>query len=997
VTNPETRRARSGECTKLDAVPPRLTSSRFVGRRAELARLEAIWKAAVNDEVARTVLVSGEAGVGKTRLVSELCSRVGNPALILHGQCTELVDRALPFGPIIPVLRKLHSELDAPTLEAVVGPASEELAALVPDLHARRSNEPALTAALFEQLLGVFERLGDRLPTLVVIEDLHWADQSTRDLLVFLARSLHNARVVVLGTYRSDDLHRRHPLRPAVAELERSDAAERIDLKRFDRDEAGELIAAIRGDDPPSALVDRTYERSDGNAFFVEELLSVAPAPGQPLPVSLRDILLARVDALDDNTQHVLRCAAIIGRSHDHRLLAALADLPEPALLDALRNAAEHQILVSDGIEYRFRHALVHEAIYDDLIPGDRVALHGRVAELLREHPQWFDGTTSQLVSELACHWDAAHDAPRALTASFDAAKAAERMYAYAESFAHAERVLTYWSQVPDAEERVGLRHVDVLRYTAAQAEMAGSHDRALDFIRGARREVDVDADPVTAGLLHERWARYLWMLSQQRDEILRHCDESLRLVPDAPTPERARVLATWCQQLMLAGSENALAACEEAIRVAQEAGERVIEGHARNSYGSALAAVGNVDEGLEQLQQARVIAHETHSWVDAARADVNEGGALTAIARNNEALDIFDRGIEEAYAHGLRRAFGTFLQLNASEALWALGRWNEVDERLREVEAVGPIGLDAVRYNEQRALLAGARGEFDDARAYAARMNELLAPEVDSADYVATRRLDAWIRTRERDAAAAVEIGLEVVRSPAVDHRICSDNSVAMVLDVLEPAADLGLTDAARELAAQVDEWVEGRRWGGGTPGGLDASRAHAEAEVARSRGNDDGEQWTAVAELWANYTMDAREAYARWRAADALARADDRVGAADAARRAYELAGLITWPDLRDRVASLVRRARLDVDLGEDEPQSPAERLGLTERELDVLALVAEGRTNRQIAEELFISAKTASVHVSNILAKLDVSNRGEAGAAARRLGLDHSRASA
>ena len=209
-------------CSKLDGVPARLESSRFVGRRAELERLESIWKAAVNDEKAATVLVAGEAGVGKTRLVNELIARIGEPALVLTGHCVELVDRALPFGPIVQVLRALHRQVDPATLDAVLGPAGEELGALVPELHAPATAEPVAPDTLFEQLLGVLERLGDRVPTLLVLEDLHWADRSTRDLLVFLARNLLVARVVVLGTYRSDDLNRRHPLRTALAELDRA-------------------------------------------------------------------------------------------------------------------------------------------------------------------------------------------------------------------------------------------------------------------------------------------------------------------------------------------------------------------------------------------------------------------------------------------------------------------------------------------------------------------------------------------------------------------------------------------------------------------------------------------------------------------------------------------------------------------------------------------------------------------------------------------------------
>ncbi len=294
----------------LNAVPTRVSSSRFVGRRAELTRLVACWKAAVADERAATVLIGGEAGVGKSRLVAELAARVSEPdgarapesALVLVGQCFDLADRALPFGPIVQVLRTLHRTLDDAMLDAIVGPGREELAALLPELHAP-TREGVGVGVLFEQILGVFERLSESVPTLLVIEDLHWADRSTRELFVYLARSLRNASLLLVGTYRSDDLHRRHPLRTLLVELDRSGVAGRIDLERFDRDEVRELISGIVGREPSIELVDRTYLRSDGNAFFAEELLAVEDEYGASMSPTLREIVLARVDALSEPAQ----------------------------------------------------------------------------------------------------------------------------------------------------------------------------------------------------------------------------------------------------------------------------------------------------------------------------------------------------------------------------------------------------------------------------------------------------------------------------------------------------------------------------------------------------------------------------------------------------------------------------------------------------------------------------------------------------------------------
>jgi len=990
--------------TRLEFVPARVSSSRFVGRRAELTRLEESWKAAVVDERATTVLVAGEAGVGKSRLVNELIERLPEPALVLVGQCFDLVDRAFPFGPIVQVLRTLHRTLDEATLDAVVGPGRDELAALLPELHTP-AREGIVAGALFEQLLGVFERLSERVPTLLVLEDIHWADRSTRELFVYLARSLRTAPIVLVGTYRSDDLHRRHPLRALLAELDRSGSVDRIELARFDRDEVRELISAIVGTEPSAELVERTFRRSDGNVFFAEELLAVDEDCGPSIPPTLREIVLARIDGLSEVAQNVLRCAAVIGRSADHRLLEATAGLSPAELLAGVREAVAQHILVTDGdgLEYRFRHALVREAVEDDLLPGDRVALHTRVAEALAEHPEWFDGGTAQLFAQLACHWDSARDAPRALEAAFDAARAAEQIYAYGDALEHAEQILTLWSHVPDAHARTGMRHVDMLRYAATQAEMSGSTDRALDYIRSAVAEIDPVQDPIVAGLLHERFGRYLWMLSRSWTDILEHCREAVRLVPVEPSAARAKVLATLGQQLMLAGREDeAISVCEQAIAVAREVDEPVIEGHAHNSLGSTLAGIGRVDQGLAELHCARELALATESWVDVARAAVNEGGALQVLARDEEALAISLEGAEIARAHGLDRAFGSFLRLNAGEALRILGRWDEADEQLREVEGADPLGIDAWRLAEQKCLLAVGRAQFDTARAEAARMEELIGPVGAVRDNLTVEGAHIAIAAWSGDEAGALERAVEAMRKPVEDLRLCSDVSIEVILDGLaagasaasrarEPEARAFSLDQVRELGRQLDDAVATNRWGGGRPGALPALDAHIACEVARAEGSDDGPGWISVAEQWASHSARPREAYARFRAAEAFVRDDDRDRAADAARTAYALAYDIGWIVMRDAIISLARRARLDLGGASEAVASPAERYGLTARELDVVALVAEGRTNRQIADALFISAKTASVHVSNILAKLGVTNRGEAAAAARRLGLD------
>ena len=593
----------------MNDVATRISSLQFVGRGEELEQLAAAFKSAEADERATAVMLGGEAGVGKTRLVAELAGRVREAeGLVLVGSCLDLTNAPLPFGPVVQVLRSLSRVLDPEALELVIGPAAEVLDRLLPELQATAGDGSASAGALFEHLLGVFERLGDRMPTVLVFEDLHWADHSTRDFVVYLARNLADARVMLLGTYRSDDLHRRHPLRGVLAELDRSGSTQRIELDRFDREELREMVASILGSEPADDLMEMVFDRSEGNAFFAEELLA-ARGSGDEIPDQLRDIVLARIDALSEGAQRLLRVIAVIGRRADHRLVAALDDESGSGLTEGLRDATEHHVLVieHDTAVYRFRHALVREAVYDDLLPGERVGLHARLAELLAAHPEWCEGGPAALSGELASHWYAAHDAPRALAALLDAARDAERMYAYPEALDHVERALELWPQVPDAEALCEMRHVDVLHYAAQLAEMAGSVVRALDFVCSAAVMVDEGTDPVTAALLHERWARYLRTLGRPLDEILAHVDVAMALVPEHETRARARVLATLGQQLMLSGLvDEAVEPCETAISLACAAGEPAIESHARSSLGPVLSALGDADGGVEQLQIAR-------------------------------------------------------------------------------------------------------------------------------------------------------------------------------------------------------------------------------------------------------------------------------------------------------------------------------------------------------------------------------------------------------
>jgi DNA-binding CsgD family transcriptional regulator len=973
----------------------RISSLRFVGRTAELERLATAFKSASADEQAGTVLLGGEAGVGKTRLVGELAGLVREAdGLVLSGSCLDLSNTSLPFAPMVQALRTLQRSMDAETLATVVGPAAEVLDRLVPELQTASRDEGAGSGALFEHLLGLLERLGDHAPTLLVLEDLHWADHSTRDLVAYLAHNLADARVMVLCTYRSDDLNRRHPLRPVLAELDRSGAAEHIELSRFDREELREMVTSILGAAPDPGLLDAVFERTEGNAFFSEELIAAGSA--DELPESVREIVLARIDGLSDSAQRLLGIVSVIGRRADHRLITAVCDTSEAASSDGLRAATDQQVLTVDQDDgaYLFRHALVCEAVYDDLLPGERVRLHARLAELLTEHPEWCEGGSSAQAGELAGHWFAAHDTRRALPASIDAARAAERMFAYPEALAHVERALELWTQVGDAAELCGIPHVDLLIWAAELAESSGSLDRAIDFMSTAATVVDDQTDAVTLGLLHQHWGGYLCQAGRPLDEVLQHCKMAVELIPGSEPGLRARALASLGSILMVnSRCEESVDVCEEAITYARQAGDLAIESHARNSLGVSLSGLGDVDGGLAQLDLSHDKAVEARSWDDVGRAYGNKCSILTAAGRHAEAVECSAEGIEVGRAHGRGRRVDTHLRPTYCENLWAVGRWREIGAELAEIDTTQLAGIDEWCITRGVTESLAGLGEMDAARVELERYRAMLGTTVAPRFQVELANLDIEVELWSGHVAAAVERAREGMGITS-DLPLCADTNAAIGIPLFAMAAATragsGSREAATEFAARFAQWVRDERWGTGPPAEVDTVQRQMTAEVAFADGSGNAEDWAVLADEWSEFGRIPWTAYARTREAELRLAGGDRSAAGAAGRLAYELAETIGWRWLLDLLADMARRGRLDI--GIDTVASPVENeFGLTERELGVLALVAAGRTNRQIAEELFISTKTASAHVSSLLSKLGVTNRGEAGAAARRLGLD------
>jgi ATP/maltotriose-dependent transcriptional regulator MalT len=1007
-----------------------LSSPVFVGRRREVDRIWAALEAARSGRPA-VFFVGGEAGVGKTRLVEEIARRAAERSVRpLFGGCMDLGGEGVPFAPIVEALREMSRDLSPAALTELVAPGRAELLRLLPDLGTVGDNGPAIGLSyappqgrMFELLLGLITRLATAAePLLLVVEDIHWADRSTLDLLAFLVRNLRHGHVVLLATYRSDDLHHRHPLLPFLAEIERGRRAERFELHRFDRTEVAAQLAGILGDEPERDLVDGIFARSEGNAFFAEELLAAgggegreaAPATTVPdeLPDKLRDVLLARVAGLSEPTQSLLRDAAVSGREFSVALLRAVTGLSERDITEPLREAVARQIVVPrPGPEERFafRHTLLAEAIYGDLLPGERTRLHAAFARALSADPQLEAGPSR--AAELAHHWYAARDLPRALDASIRAGAAAEGVLAFTEAQAQYERALELWDQVADPNIGEGIDRVALLERAARSAAQVAM-PRAIAHVRAALELVSVEDDPERAGRLYELLGRWSWMAGDG-EAGLDAFREAVRLVPaEPPTRGGASALAGLGQILMLSGQyRDARDLCERAIAAARACASAIVESHALCTLGACEIYLDDATKAFGSLRLALEIARSAGSDDDILRALNNLTALYNQTARYGEALQAAQECYAQAERLGLLRFFGPQSLCEAASALFFLGRWDEARGEMERALASDPEGMSEMYAMECLATLEIHRGAFDVARRRLARIQRHLDKTLDPEYIAPVVELHASLAVWQGNPEAARQVLAEGLSRLAAAQDISISWMGPLYLVALRSEADIAERAAARrDAVAATDARVRGRellRQAGLLADSIERDapafaaqarsyRASCDAEGARLEGSPAAALWLSAGEAWAELAMPYPRAYALWRAAEAsLIGGAGRVEAAVPLREAHRIARALGALPLLREIEALAARARIElearvIEISGPDPLPAVHTLGLTPRELEVLRLVAVGRTNRQIGEALFVTEKTAGVHVSNILGKLGVGSRTEAAAVAHRLGL-------
>lgn len=937
-------------------------STAMVGRDADLDELRRAFDRAAGGEPS-AVLVEGEAGIGKTRLLREFLTEVAVGADVHVGRCLDLGTARSAYGPLISILRSIVERLGVADARAAVGVGAEALRMLVPELgDGAAQRELTSPDALRGAVITLIEAAAERAPQVLVVEDVHWTDDSTLGMLSFLLRTLQSGRVLMVITCRSDDVRRGDAVSRFIAETTRVRLIERLPLQRLDEAATRLLVEQLSGGALTEAALERLMERAEGVPFFIEE---VACCAAGPLPDSLRDMLLVRFDQLDDDARHVVRVASGAEGMLSHTLLAELAGLPDERFDDAIRGAVRGGILSVDDDQYTFRHALLREAVHDDLLPGERARLHRAYAEMLEARIAVLDRCDR---SSLAHHWRLAQVPDRALIASIAAMQEAKSRFAFATAARFGELALELWEQVPHAENAVGSSHVHLMRQIGSILRNAGEAERALSVADRALELVDAGAvvDPAEHARLLRDKAQYRSSLGLPGSKEL--YVQALEIVDTAVDDDRlhSTLLNQIAGKHMLASMpREAIITATRALEVARRINDPDEISVAHNLRGTCRAYLGQLDEAFADYREAERFASLTNGGAEL-RYQVNYSDILALLGRHHEAFEVAEAGVARARELGVERASGRLMVQNMVEPLLTLGDIDGATARLAGV----PIGRPRV-LNDQYVVLTRIRvlawqGEVDEAE----RLREEWMPSLRRTGELERQ---AWYRIVENDIALAIARGQW---SDALDRLVAMTRDEGFVLLhayrlLLESGWLVGevraageSTDAAvtaiRRLWSEVPATVRAEGWATMLEAMLDPSTDALRAAI------DASEQFDVPAIMRGVTCLELARLLVR-----AGERGEAQAVLADATAVAHEIGHV----PLQKSIAAFGRAS------GVAAADRAADDLELTVRERQVLELVAEGLSNRQIGERLFISAKTASVHVSAILRKLGVATRTEA----------------
>jgi class 3 adenylate cyclase len=846
----------------------------IVGRAAELAAISAAY-AGMRAGQSQVLLITGEAGIGKTRLVEELAGQVRSAAdgtRMRVGASAPMAGAALAYGPFVAALGNEAGWLLADDGEANM-------------LTARHR--------LFVRVLDLLAGLAARSPLVLVLEDLHWADESSRELLTFLAVRLRPERVMVVGTLREEELT--DAVRRWLAELEHRPGVTRLRLGRMPDTEIAELVAGAMPDGPSPDHMAAVVAAADGNPLFAKELASADPGGS---PASITDAVLAKASALTPQARAVIDQLSVADGGLSHGLLAATIRLPEARLLAAARAGVTSGLLAPTGDGYSFTHALIRQAIYSQLLPSKRRLLHRRLAEALADRP----GSDPGL---LARHWQLADVPDRAAVAALLAARRAVSVRAYPEAKKNYALAIELADGRPEAEP-------GLLEEAARAASLAGDPEQAAAWAADALARSDA-AGPVDRARRLERLGRYRWEMGDPRTAIDATEQAMFLLETEPPSQLQARVLAALAtRRVFLGEADAALPLVERAMTVAQQTGADAVHAHGLATLGIIEAEYGDLEAGLDDLQASFTLACRAGSVEDTIRAAANRVYLLYCAGRFAEAVEVARAGRNAAAALGAPPTMTAGIGNNAVGALIASGRWAEADRLLAELMVESPTNF--ARYLQLYQLeLAVGRGETERATNLAATLRK--SPE-DPRLFGPLHICLAEQALAARDlAAAAAEVidGLTALSDAGM-----AEEEIRLLAAGARLAADLALRPASARPRDIPDGWdrlaatLAGKarlivaEHGAGRPY-LAAFGAQVANEETRRLGRDTDAMWRDVAEAWQAAGWPYWEAYARLREAAAALEAGRHEHAARALAACRGLAAELGATSLLTQAARL------------------------------------------------------------------------------------------
>ncbi len=850
------------------------------------------------------VLVSGDAGIGKTTIVSEIAARSGVDLYL--GRSTHIGGDTIPLAPLADLLRQVRRT------NPLLLSETPELATLqhwLTPAMATPQSYGSSHGGLFVAVLELITRLDADAAVIVGFEDLHWADAVTWDLFEYLARNLIDEQVVLVGTYRANEVANHPSQRGRLAELTRLPAVHRIQLDGLNPDEVAQRVASLLGGVAPSALVEQVVARGRGNPFFTSELVA-ADLAGEAIPLVLSDLISTEIADLDDRARLVLGAVATIGRDTSHPLLAAVVDLPEHQLEAAVRTVIDSRMLVVVNDAYRFRHPLLGEVVYADLLPPQRVRLHRSVAASLQQ--QTADTLRrADRAGELAFHLDRTGDADAAFSALLAAADAAETI-APAAAFAHLERAFELWDSAGEASAEVDRGHR--LWQAADIATSTVGNERAVQLAKAA---FEHGTPPLGAAWGHERLGRYLWATGRSEESSAEFA-QAVALLSEGV--DAAPVYAGLGQAELMAGhyvtSERWCAKVLDLVPTPDA--HPGAWGMAQRVLGIVRSNQGGPAEGVEMCRASVAAAVSAQGR---ALATVYLCVALGDAGDDQAALDTALDAVAEGQVTGLDRGFGCYLDSLAAEALIRLGRWSEVSGVLarQPIDDTLPVGL--LRLERVRAMLAARRGDTADALDHLAAAQVLPIDGWHHTVRVATTA-DVHLALGNWDEAAqAAELGWDATGTTSVlwAARFAMFGVVAEVERTLDRQARREPVDVDATIARLQQRLDAARAFCEGVPGGPQrdtaAHLAHATAALTRLEVSDAGAWGEAVAR-W-------RDLGDRWATAMALVReaeASAFIGAADRAasslREAHAIASELNALPLLAEIDAVSSRTRVSIE---------------------------------------------------------------------------------